>query len=124
MITLSQNYFNVRNTKTMTKMLLPSLELTIRIINFLSTSLKIALKTLQIENFKKHLMIKKIFLATRQPKKLRNLLVREKFETKTILKSPKLTGLFLCSNCVYHKAGYIISCLSFSFKLTSGKNIT
>ena len=42
---------------------------------------------------------KKILLTTRQPKKLRNLLVRAKFETKTIPKSPKLTGLFLCSNC-------------------------
>ena len=84
----------------MTKMLLPSVELTILIINFLSTGLKIALKTLQIENFKKHLMIKKILLTTRQPKKLRNLLVRAKFETETIPKSPKLTGLFVCSNCV------------------------
>ena len=81
MITPSQNYFNLGNTKTMPKMLLPSLELTILIINFLSTSLKIALKTLQIENFKKHLMIKKILLTTRQPKKLRNLLVQAKFET-------------------------------------------
>ena len=124
MITPSQNYFNLGNTKTMTKMLLPSLELTILIISFLSTNLKIALKTLQIENFKKHLMIKKILLTTRQPKKLRNLLVRAKFETKTILKEPKLTGLFLCNNCVYHKAGYIIPCLSFSFKLTNGKTVT
>ena len=33
-------------------------------------------------------------------------------------------GSFLCSNCVYHKAGYIISCSSFSFKLTNGKTIT
>ena len=67
---------------------------------------------------------KNILLTTRQPKKLRNLLVRAKFETKTIPKSPKLTGLFLCSNCVYHKAGYIIPCSSFSFKLTNGKTIT
>ena len=52
------------------------------------------------------------------------MLVRAKFETKTIPKSPKLTGLFLCSNCVYHKAGYIIPCSSFSFKLTNGKTIT
>ena len=58
MITSSQNYFNLGNTKTMTKILLPSLELTILIINFLSTYLKIALKTLQIEKSKKHLMIK------------------------------------------------------------------
>ena len=77
MITPSQNYFNLGNTKTMKKMLLPSLELTILIINFLSTYLKIALKTLQIEKSKKYLMIKKILLTTRQPKKLRNLLVRE-----------------------------------------------
>ena len=52
------------------------------------------------------------------------MLVRAKFETKTIPKSPKLTGLFLCSNCVYHKAGYIIPCSSLSFKLTNGKTIT
>ena len=64
---------------------------------------------------------KKILLTTLQPKKFRNLLVRAKFGTKTIPKSPKLTGLFLCSNCVYHKAGYIIPCSSFSFKLTNGR---
>ena len=113
MITPSQNYFNLGNTKTMTKMLLPSIELTILIINFLSTSLEISLKTLQIENFKKHVMIKKILLTTRHPKKLRNLLVQAKFETKKIPKLPKLTGLFLCSNYVYHKTGCIIPCSSF-----------
>ena len=52
------------------------------------------------------------------------MLAREKFEAKKIPKSPKLTGLFLCSNCVYHKVGYIIPCSSFSFKLTNGKTIT
>ena len=67
---------------------------------------------------------KKLRFTTRQPKKLRNLLVQIKFETKTIPKSPKLTGLFLCSNCVYYKAGYIIPCLLRSFKLTNGKTIT
>ena len=36
------------------------------------------------------------------------MLERPKFETKTITKLPKLTGLFLCDNCVYHKTGYII----------------
>ena len=92
--------------KTITKMLLPSLELTILIINFLSTNLKIALKTLPIEDFKKYLMI-----------------FHAKFETKIILKSPKLTKLFSCSNCDYNKAGYIL-CSSISFKLTNGKTIT
>ena len=37
---------------------------------------------------------KTILLTTRQPKKLRNLLVRATFETKAIPKSPKLTGFF------------------------------
>ena len=41
----------------MTKMLLPSLELIILIINFFSADLKITLKTKQIENFKKHLKV-------------------------------------------------------------------
>ena len=88
-------------------MSLPSLELTNLIISFLSTNLKIALKTLQIENFKKHLIIKNIYFTARQPKKLRNLLVRAKFETKTVPKEPKLTGcdtkdviyILICKAC-------------------------
>ena len=52
------------------------------------------------------------------------MLVRAKFETKTIPTSPKLTELFLCSNCVYHKSEYMIPCSSFWFKLTDGKTIT
>ena len=51
------------------------------------------------------------------------MLVRAKFETETILESPKLTGLFLCNNCIYHKAGYIVPSSSFSFKLTNGKTV-
>ena len=104
-------------------MLLPLLEVTILIINFLLTSLKIAINTSTNREPQKTFNDKKILLTTQQPKKLRNLLVRAKFETKTIPKSPKLTGLFLCSNCVYHKAGYIIPCSSFSFKLSNGKAI-
>ena len=50
------------------------------------------------------------------------MLVRAKFETKTITKSSKLTGLFLCNNCVFYKAGHIIPCLWFSFKLTNGRS--
>ena len=77
---------------------------------------------------KKYKMIKnndkRIPLTTWQPRKLRNLLVRAKFETKTIPKSPRLMGLFLCTNCVYHKAGYVIPCSSFLFKLNNDKTIT
>ena len=49
--------------------------------------------------------------------------MRAKFGNKTIPKSPKLTELFLCNNCVYHQAGYITPCSSFSFKLTNGKTV-
>ena len=52
------------------------------------------------------------------------MLVKAKFEAKTIPKSPKLTGLFLCNSCDCHKAGYIIPCSSFLFKLTNDKIIT
>ena len=52
------------------------------------------------------------------------MLVRAKFETKTIPKLTKLTELFLCNNYVYHKAGYIRPCLSFSSKLTNGKTVS
>ena len=53
MTTLSQNYFNLGNTKAMTKLPLPSLELTIlQITVFLSTKLKNVYKKKQIENKK------------------------------------------------------------------------
>ena len=54
-------------------MLLPSQELAILIIIFFSTNLKVTLKTLQIEKFKKHLKTKNS--TTRQQKKLKNMLV-------------------------------------------------
>ena len=86
MITPSQNHFNLENMKKMTKMSLPSLELTILIINFLSTNLKTALKKLPIGNFKKHLMIKNTpyYRTTKEIKKF-----VKNFETKIIPKSPK-----------------------------------
>ena len=69
--TPSKKFFNLGSTETMTKMLLPSLELKILIINFRSRNLKIALKALQIENFKNHLMIKNTpyYTATKEIKK-------------------------------------------------------
>ena len=119
MTTLSQNYFNLENTTAMTyKILLPLLELTILIINFFSTNIKIALKSTAKKTYDTN-----ILFTVRKPKKLRNMLVRPKFETKMISRSPELTGLFLCNNYVYHKAGYIIHCPSISFKLTNVKTV-
>ena len=47
---------------------------------------------------------------------LQNMLVQVKLKLKIIPKQPTVTALFLCNNCVYHKACYI-PCSSFSFKL-------
>ena len=49
------------------------------------------------------------------------MLEQAKFETKNVPKTPKLTGLSLHNNFVYHKAGYIIPCLLFPFHLKMEK---
>ena len=54
--------FQPRKHENNDKNFIPSLELKILIIDFLSPNLKIALKTPQTENFEKHLMIKKYSL--------------------------------------------------------------
>ena len=54
--------FQPRKHENNDKNVITSLEVTILIIHFLLTNLKIALKTLQIENFKTHSMIKKYSL--------------------------------------------------------------
>ena len=54
--------FQPRKHENNDKNFIPSLELKILIIDFLSPNLKIALKTPQIENFERHLMIKKYSL--------------------------------------------------------------
>ena len=66
----------------------------------------------------------KILLTTRQLKKLTNMLVQAKSKTKTVTKSPILTGLFLCNKLGYHKSGYITPHSSSSFKLTSRKTVS
>ena len=52
------------------------------------------------------------------------IVVRAKFEAIATTNLPKLTGLFLCNNCVYHKSGYINPCSSFSLKLATGKTVS
>ena len=54
---------------------------------------------------------KKVFLPTRQPPNLRELLTKAKFERLPIPKQIKQVRFFPCLNCICHK-----KCLSFSFK--------
>ena len=64
---------------------------------------------------------KKVLLAT---KKLKKMLVTATFDLHTELPKRKLNGLFSCTDCIYHKNGYIKPCKSFIFKLTNGKSLT
>ena len=83
---------------------------------------------------------KKVLLTTRQPKNLKNPLGflfgnsgcksnfavtnTAKFDLHPELPNRKPNGLFSCTDCIYHKNGYIKPCKSFTFKLTNGKSVT
>ena len=60
---------------------------------------------------------KKVLLTTRQPKNLKKMLVTAKFDLHPELPNRKPSGLFSCTDCIYHKNGYIKPCKSFTFKL-------
>ena len=67
---------------------------------------------------------KKVLLTTRQPKNLKKMLVTAKFDLHPELPNRKPNRLFSCTDCIYHKNGYIKLCKSFTFKLTNGKSVT
>ena len=67
---------------------------------------------------------KKVLLIARQPKNLKKMLVTAKFDLNLPLPKRKHNGLFSCTDCIYHKNGYIKPCKSFIFKLTNGKSLT
>ena len=52
------------------------------------------------------------------------MLVTPKFDLHPELPNRKPNGLFSCTDCIYHKNGYIKPCKSFTFKLTNGKSVT
>ena len=54
-------------------------------------------------------------------KNLRKMLVTAKFDLHPELPNRKANALFSCTDCIYHKNGYIKPCKSFTFKLTNGK---
>ena len=52
------------------------------------------------------------------------MLVTAKFDLHPELPNRKPNGLFTCTDCIYHKNGYIKPCKSFNFNLTNGKSVT
>ena len=51
------------------------------------------------------------------------MLVTAKFELHPELPKRKPNGLISCTDCIYHKNGYIKPCKSFTFKLTNVKSV-
>ena len=54
-----------------------------------------------------------VIMATRQPKNLKKLLTRSKFEMSPQLITPKPVGLYPCGKCTYCRSGYIIPATKF-----------
>ena len=52
------------------------------------------------------------------------MLVTAKSNLHLELLNKKPNRLFSCTDCIYHKNGYIKPCKSFTFKLTNGKSVT
>ena len=55
-------------------------------------------------------------LATRQPKNLRKILTKAKFEENPLPPPVKEVGFFPCNDCIYHRFGYFKPYKSFQFK--------
>ena len=60
---------------------------------------------------------KKILLTTRQPKNLNKMLVTAKFDLHPELPNRKPNGLFSCTDCIYHKNGYVKLLKSFTLQM-------
>ena len=67
------------------------------------------------ENMKKAFTNCKVVMGTRQPKSLRNFLIRSKFSSQPKRIEKKSCGLFNCRSCIYHNRGYIQECTFFRF---------
>ena len=52
------------------------------------------------------------------------MLVTGKFDLHPELPNRTPNGLFSCTDCMYHKNGYIKPCKSLTFKHTNGKSVT
>ena len=66
---------------------------------------------------------KTIQLATRQPKNLRKILTKAKFEENPLPTPVKEDAFFSCNDCIYHRCGYFKPCKSFQFKVNDNPMI-
>ena len=58
-------------------------------------------------------------LATRQPKNLRKILTKAKFEESPLPPPVKEVGFYPCNDCIYHRCGYFKPWKPFHFKVNN-----
>ena len=71
-------------------------------------------ENLSSDSMKKTFKDSRVVLGTRQPKSLRQHLIRSKFTRSKIVRVTR-TGLYYCRGCKYHRIGYVQSCKGFTF---------
>ena len=64
-----------------------------------------------------------VVMATKQPKSLKKMLTRAKFQLHPPLRVSKPAGVFPCGNCTYCRRGYIVPATEFVLR-SGGKTIT
>ena len=72
-------------------------------------------KNLNSDSMKNTFKNTKVVIGTRQPKALRNHLIKSKFSKSKITPPKKTSGLFNCRGCKYHRMGYVRACKGFTF---------
>ena len=78
--------------------------------NFYYNRFNNCLNNINNQELRKIFSNKKVLLTTREPKNLKKMLVTAKFDLHPELPNGKLNGLFSCTDCIYHKNGYIKPC--------------
>ena len=75
-----------------------------------------SLENIRSNELKQCFQNKTVQLATKQPKSLRKILTKAKFEENPLPPPVKKVGFFPCNDCIYHRCGYSKPCKSFQFK--------
>ena len=75
------------------------------------------LENIRNNELKQCFQSKTVQLATRQPKNLRKILTKTKFEENVLPPPVKEVGFFPCTGCIYHVCGYFKRYKSFEFKV-------
>ena len=85
--------------------------------SFPKKKIKDCLKNVSGDSMNRVFKNARVIVGTRQPKSLRQLLIRSKFSLNNFKTREKVAqpGLFNCRGCKYHRLGFIKRCQRFSF---------